>query len=238
MSFLSKLGLVKISQFKILLQKKDYERAIHQTKTMTACIDFTPDLLCLSAYEAVASQALSVAIASLSNLLDLFTSGKPMTTSEVVVLRTIVTILNQSEGQELEILKFIKHAHIRFSVLGAESFFGKGENGKRERSWFAATSWNLGRKTGKEEKYELSAEFLMLASEFYGAISGEPDGEENGMVCKSLILTVSAMLATENQINCRLTEMDVKKAGEMLDRAGKVNFIHLQQSLISKITLF
>ncbi|CAM8902113.1 unnamed protein product [Rhodiola kirilowii] len=209
-------------KFKILLQKKDYERAINQTKAMAACIDFTPDFLSLSAYEAVACHALSVAVASLSNLLDLYSSGNPMATPEVVVLRTIVTILSQSDGQEPEILKFIKHAHTRMSVLGAENFFGKGENGRRERSWFAATSWNIGRKTGKEENYELCAEFLMLASEFYGVILGEQEGEDNGMVCKSLILTVSAMLAAEKQRNCRLTTLDVKKAGEMLDRAGKM----------------
>uniref|UniRef100_A0A7N0UAY3 Protein ZIP4 homolog n=1 Tax=Kalanchoe fedtschenkoi TaxID=63787 RepID=A0A7N0UAY3_KALFE len=209
-------------KFKVYLQKKDYERAKNQTTAMATCIDFTPDFLSLSAHEAIACHAISVAVASLSNLLELYSSGKPMATPEVVVIRTIVTILTQSDEQEPSILKFMKHAHMKMSMLGAECFFGKGETGRRERNWFAATSWNIGGKTGKEGNYELCAEFLMLASEFYGVMSNDQEEEDSSMVCKSLILTVSAMLATETQRNCTLSAPDVEKAGELLVRAGKI----------------
>lgn len=208
-------------QFKIYLQKKDQNGAINQIQAMTTCLDFTPDFLSLAAHEAVACRALSVAVASLSNLLSFYAPGKSMPTTEVVVLRTLVTILTQEPGNELEALKFVKRVHTRASELGPDCFFGTGEVGRRERNWFAVTSWNLGTKTGKERNYELCGEFLRLASEFYGLLV---DGQvDENMVCNSLILSVSAIIASENQRNTTLTEIEVKQALELLDRAAKVS---------------
>ncbi|XWS31168.1 hypothetical protein CRYUN_Cryun23aG0053900 [Craigia yunnanensis] len=153
-------------KFKICLQKNDHGGAINQIQTMITCLDFTPDFLSLSAHEAVASRALPVAAPALSNFLNLYTSGKPMPIGEVVVLRTLVTILSQDLGKEAEVLKFLKKAHNRASEIGADCFFGKGEIGRREQNWFAVTAWNFGTKCGKEKNYELCAEFLRLVSGF------------------------------------------------------------------------
>jgi hypothetical protein len=188
---------------------------------MKTCFDFTPDFLSLSAHEAVACHALPVAISSLSNLLSFYTMGRSMPTTEVVVLRTLITILIQDPGNEVEVLKFMKRVHDRASELGTECFFGKEETGRREKNWFAVTSWNTGTKCGKEKKYELCAEFLRLVSGFYGLVDCQEE-ENSIMVCKSLILSVSAMVASENQKKTALTDSEVKQAVELLDRAGKV----------------
>lgn len=209
-------------QFKIYLQKNDHNGAITQIQVMMACLDFTPDFLSLSAHEAIACRALPVAVASLSNLLNFYSSGKPMPTMEVVVLRTLVSILTQDPGNESEALKFLKRAHTRMSELGAECFFGKWEVGRRERNWFAVISWNFGTRSGREKKYELCTEFLRLASEFYGVLVDEQVEENDAMVCKSLILTVSAMIASEKQKKAALLDSEVKQAVELLDRAAKV----------------
>ncbi|KAM3683528.1 hypothetical protein ACJW31_12G154400 [Castanea mollissima] len=137
-------------KFKIYLQRNDHDGAISQIQAMTTCLDFTTDFISLSAHEAVACRALPVAVAALSNLLNFYTPGKSMPTTEIVVLRTLVTILTQQPGNELEVVKFIKRAHNRASELGSDLFFGKGEIGRRERNWFAVTLWNLGTRTGKE----------------------------------------------------------------------------------------
>ncbi|KAM1346009.1 hypothetical protein FF1_035320 [Malus domestica] len=210
-------------KFKIYLQKKDQNGATNQIQAMTTCFDFTPDFLSLAAHEAVACRVLAVAVASLSSLLSFYTPGKSMPATEVVVLRTLVTILTQEPGNEDEALKFLKRVHNRASELGPDSFFGTGEVGRRERNWFAVTSWNLGTKTGKEKNYELCGEFLRLASEFYGLLV---DGQvEENMVCKSLILSVSAITASENQRKTTLNESEVKQAQELLDRAGKMQIL-------------
>ncbi|KAK1569080.1 hypothetical protein Q3G72_032287 [Acer saccharum] len=209
-------------KFKIYMQKNDQNGAIEQILAMKMCLDFTPDFLSLSAHEAVACRALPVAVASLSNLLNFYTSKTAMPTTEVVVLRTLVTILTQEPDNESEVLKYCKRTHARASELGPDCFFGKEEVGRRELNWFAATSWNFGTKCGKEMKYELCIEFLRLASEFYGVLIDGKVEENSIMVCKSLILTVSAMIASENQKQTSLVDTEVKHAVELLDRAAKI----------------
>ncbi|CAK7349217.1 unnamed protein product [Dovyalis caffra] len=209
-------------KFKICLQNNDHNGAINQVQAMKTCFDFTPDFLSLSAHEAVACRALPVAISSLSSLLNFYTSGRPMPTTEVIVLRTLITILIQDPGNELEVLEFMKRAHDRASELGTGCFFGKEEAGRREKNWFAVTSWNIGTKCGKEKKYELCAEFLRLVSGFYGGLVDCQDEENRVMVCKSLILSVSAMVASENQRKTALTESEAKQAVELLDKADKI----------------
>ncbi|KAF2292487.1 hypothetical protein GH714_024436 [Hevea brasiliensis] len=209
-------------KFKIYLQKNNHSGAINQIQEMKACLDFTPDFLSLAAHEAIACHAPSIAVASLSSLLNFYTSGKPMPSTEVEVLRTLVTILNTYPGNESEVLKFMKWAHARVSELGSESFLGKGEVGRQEQKWFAVTSWNFGIKCGKEKNYELCAEFLRLISEFYAGLKDEQDKENGFMVCKSLILTVSAIIASENQKKVALEDSEVKHAAELLDKAGKM----------------
>ena len=188
---------------------------------MTTSLDFQLDFLSLSAHEAVACHALPVAVASLSSMLNFYASGKSMPTAEVTVLRTLVTILTQEQGNEQQALKFLKPAHTRAFELGPDNFFGKEEVGKRECNWFALTSWNFGAKTGQDKNYELSVEFLKLASDFYALIEGS-DYDNNIMVCKSLVLSASAMIALECQRKTAMPENDVKQAKGLLDRAGKV----------------
>lgn len=208
-------------KFKIYLQKNDHQGAITQIKAMTSCLDFQPDFLSLSAHEAVASHALPVAVASLSSMLNFYASGRSMPTAEVTVLRTLVTVLSQEPGNEQQVHKFLKHAYSRASELGPDCFFGKEEVGRRERNWFAVTSWNFGTKTGQNKNYELSAEFLCLASDFYALVEGS-DHENNIMVCKSLVLAVSSMIASEFQRKTAMSETEVKQAVQLLERAGKM----------------
>lgn len=187
---------------------------------MTTCLDFQPDFLSLSAHEAVACHALPVAVASLSSMLNFFASGKSMPTAEVTVVRTLLTVLSQEPGNEQQVVKFLKHAYTRASEIGPDFFFGKEEVGRRERNWFAVTSWNYGTKAGQDKNYELSAEFLKLASDYYALIEGSDDS--NVMVCKSLVLSVSSMIALEFQRKTPMSETEVKQALHLLDRAGQV----------------
>lgn len=185
-------------------------------------MDFTPEFLSLSAHEAIACRALSVAVDSLSRLLTFFSSGKPMPTTEVIVFRTLITILIQQPENENEVLKYMKRAHSRFSELGPERFFGTGEVGRRERNWFALNLWNIGLKSGQEKNYDLCGELFRTCAEYYSvSIDGQMEGN-NLMVCKSLILAVSAMLAGEKLSQNPLLDNEVKQAMELLDRAGKV----------------
>ncbi|XP_023769740.1 TPR repeat-containing protein ZIP4 [Lactuca sativa] len=209
-------------KFKIYLQNNDHNGAITQIQTMPTCIDFTPEFLSLSAHEAIACRALPVAVNSLSHLLTFFPNGKPMPTTEVIAFRTLITILIQEPGNEPEILKYMKKAHTRFSELGPECFFGTGEVGKREQNWFALNLWNLGLKSGQEKKYELCGELFTMCAEYYGVkIDGQMEGN-NSMVCKSMILAVSAMLAGEKESKNTLSDNEVKHAIELLERAGKI----------------
>ncbi|CAI9107255.1 OLC1v1006573C1 [Oldenlandia corymbosa var. corymbosa] len=209
-------------KFKIYLQKNDHTSAISQVEAMSRCLDFTPDFLSLAAHEAIASQSLPVAVASLSNLLNFYSSGKTLPTNEVVVFRTLVTLLTQGPGDASEILKYINRALERVSMIGSDFFFGKGEVGRREMNWFAMNSWNLGLHMAKAKRFGLSAQFFRSASDFYAtSIDGE-EGEHSVMVCKSLILSVSATLADETQTNKPLLENEVKQAVELSERAGKI----------------
>ncbi|XP_028752671.1 TPR repeat-containing protein ZIP4-like [Neltuma alba] len=208
-------------KFKIFLQKNDHDGATTQIQAMTTCLDFQPDFLSLSAHEALACHALPVAVASLSCMLNFYASGKSMPTKEVVVLRTLVTVLNKGQGNEQHALKFLKHACKRASELGPDCFFGEDEAGRREWNWFAVTSWNLGTKAGQNKNYELSAEFLRLASDFYARAEGS-DHENDVMVCKSLVLAASAMIASEFQRKTVMSENEVKQTVDLLDRAGKM----------------
>lgn len=145
-----------------------------------------------------------------------------MPTDEVVVFRTLVTILTQDPGNDSDILKHMKKVHDRLAEIGPDCFFGKGEVGRREKNWFCVNAYNIGVRAGQEKNYELSAEFFRLASEFYGVV-GEGETEENRvMVCKSLVLTVSAIIADERHKRRSLPETEVRHAIELLGRAGKV----------------
>ncbi|KAH1199913.1 TPR repeat-containing protein ZIP4 [Glycine max] len=208
-------------KFKIYLQKNDHQGAINQIEAMTTCLDFQPDFLSLSAHEAVACHALPIAVASLSSMLKFYASGKSMPTAEVTVVRTLLTVLSQEPGNEQQVIKFLKHAHTRASEIGPDCFFGKEEVGRRERNWFAVTSWNFGTKTGQDKNYESSAVFLKLASDFYALIEGS-DNENNVMVCKSLVLSVSSMIALEFERKTSMSETEVKQALYLLDRAGEM----------------
>ncbi|GKA43109.1 TPR repeat-containing protein ZIP4 [Tanacetum coccineum] len=209
-------------KFKIYLQNNDHNGAITQVQAMPNCTDFTPEFLSLSAHEAIACRALPVAVDCLSRLLIFFSMGKPMPTTEVIVFRTLITILIQEPKNESEVLKYMKRAHSRLSDLGPERFFGTGEVGRRERNWFALNLWNIGLKSGQAKNYKLCGELFSICAEYYGiTVNGEIEGN-NLMVCKSLILAVSAMLAGEKLSMNPLLDNEVKEANELLERAGKI----------------
>ncbi|CAI9107256.1 OLC1v1006574C1 [Oldenlandia corymbosa var. corymbosa] len=209
-------------KFKIYLPKNDHIRAISQVEAMSSCLDFTPDFLSLAAHEAIASQSLPVAVASLSNLLNFYSSGKTLPTNEVVVFRTLVTLLTQAPGDASEILKYMNRVLERVSAIGSDCCFGKGEVGRQEMNWFAMNSWNHGLHMAKAKRFGLSAQFFRSASDFYAiSIDGE-EGEHSVMVCKCLILSVSATLADEEETNIPLQESEVKQAIELSERAGKI----------------
>lgn len=214
-------------QFKIYLQKNESNGAITQVQALPSCLDFTTEFLSLAAHEAIACRCLPVAVASLSLLLNFYSTGKQMPTTEVVVFRTLVMILSQDPQNDSDILKQMKRAHSRLLEISAENFFGKGESGRRERNWFSVNAWNSGVKTGQQNQYAICAEFFKLASEFYGASIDEEKEGNHVMVCKSLIMTVSAIISDEKQRTNTLLENEVKEAVSLLDRAGKVtNFNH------------
>ncbi|KAG9154365.1 hypothetical protein Leryth_000805 [Lithospermum erythrorhizon] len=209
-------------KFKICLQRNEFDLAVAQVQAMSSCLDFTPDFLSLAAHEAVSCHAIPVSIAALSSVLNIYSSGKPMATMEVVVFRTLVTILTLNPGYDSDILKCLKRAHARLSEHGPDRFFGKGEVGKREWNWFALNTWNLGIQTGKQQMHELSAEFFRLASKFY-SVGVDGEAERNTMMaCKSLILSVSALISEEKQKKCKMLETKAKRAIGLLDRAGKI----------------
>ncbi|KAL6522328.1 hypothetical protein OROHE_016881 [Orobanche hederae] len=209
-------------KFKIFLQKNDHNGAIAQMQAMPSCLDFTTDFISLSAHEAVACGSLPVSVASLSLLLHFYSTGRPMPTNEVVIFRTLVTILGEDPANDTDILKHMKQAHVRQSEIGADLFFGKGEVGRREKNWFAGNAWNFGVRTGQDKNYDLSSEFFKLASKFYGVLGeGETEGNE-AMVCKSVVLAVSAIIADEKHKNVKLLETEVRHAIELLGKAGKI----------------
>ncbi|KAH6814153.1 Tetratricopeptide repeat superfamily protein [Perilla frutescens var. frutescens] len=209
-------------KFKIFLQKHDHSSAIAQMQAMPSCLDFTTDFISLAAHEAVACRSLPVAIASLSQLLNFYCSGKAMPISEVVVFRTLVTILSQDPANDSDVLKHMKRAHVRQSDIGADLFFGKCEVGRREKNWFAANAWNFGVRTGQEKNYDLSAEFFKLASEFYEIVCDGETKRNEEMICKSIILAVSAIIADEKHQKGTLQEAEIRQAIELLGRAGKI----------------
>lgn len=145
-----------------------------------------------------------------------------MPINEVVVFRTLVTILSQDPANDTEVLKHMKRAHVRQSEVGANLFFGKCEVGRREKNWLAANAWNFGVRTGQEKNYDLSAEFFKVASEFYGIAGDGETARNEEMVCKSIILAVSAIIADERHQKGTLQEAEVRQAIELLGRAGKV----------------
>lgn len=145
-----------------------------------------------------------------------------MPTNEVVVFRTLVTILSQDPANDTEVLKHMKRAHVRQSEVRSDLFFGKCEVGKREKNWFAGNAWNFGVRNGQEKKYDLSAEFFKLASEFYGVVVNGETERNDVMVCKSIILAVSAIIADEKHRKGTVLETEVRQAIELLGRAGKV----------------
>ncbi|KAK4375010.1 hypothetical protein RND71_005687 [Anisodus tanguticus] len=180
-------------KFKIYLQKNKCDGAITQVQAMPSCLDFTTEFLSLAAHEAIACRCLPVAVASLSLLLNFYSTGKQMPTTEVVVFRTLVTILSQDPQNDSDILKQMKRAHSRLCEMGAEKYFGK---------------------------------------EFYGASIDEEKEGNHVMICKSLIMTVSAIISDEKQRTNVLLENEVKEAISLLDsrKATKWSYYMLMSS--------
>lgn len=201
---------------------------------MVGYADFNPEFLTLSIHEAIACKSVRVAIAALTFLLGLYSAGKPMPMTEAAVLRNLIALLLREPGSEAEILKYSRRAKLRMSELGMEAIFGKGNVGLCERNWFAVMMWNMALKMGKEKKYEYCAEFFELAAEFFSSGNGEDDANRL-LVCKSLIMGVGAMLVVEELNKSPLSDSDLKKGVEMLNRAGKVKMklANYQESLIS-----
>lgn len=196
-------------------------------QAMPNCLDFMTDFISLAAHESVACRSLPVATACLSELLKFYSSGKPMPTNESVVFRTLVAVLSQDPGNDTAVLNHMKQAYARLSEIGPELFFGKSEVGRREKNWLAGNAWNFGVKTGREKTYDLSSEFFKLASDIYGVVADEETEENDVMVCKSIILAVSAVIADEMHRKISFLETEIRQAIELLGRAGKVTLENL-----------
>ncbi|KAJ1703753.1 hypothetical protein LUZ63_003532 [Rhynchospora breviuscula] len=212
-------------KFKIHLKKKEDEEAIMQLQSMLTYADFHPEFLTISTHESLQNKSTRVALSSLSTLLSLYSPGKLMPLSEVSVVRNLTTLLLREPNTEFEILKHAKLVRSRMVEIGVESFFGNGASGAREINWFAGNCWNFGLKAGREMKHELCKEFLEVAAELYGTAMnfGDRIGDTNqAMVCKCLILSAGAMLSLEERKKGCLSDLDVKKGLEMLERAGKL----------------
>jgi hypothetical protein len=197
------------------------DEAIKVLKTMVGYVDFNPEFLTLSIHEAIACKSVCVAIAASTFLLGLYSAGKPMPMTEAAVVRSLIALFLREPGSEAEILKYSRRAKLRMAELGVEAIFGKGAVGLRERNWFAVSTWNMAVKMAKEKKHDYCAEFFELAAEFFSSGNGEDDSNRL-LACKSLIMSVSAMLLAEEQNKSPLSDSDLKKGVEMLTRAGKV----------------
>ncbi|KAK8454211.1 hypothetical protein SEVIR_5G415000v4 [Setaria viridis] len=210
-------------KFKILLQKKEEGEAIKLLKTMVGYLDFNPEFLTLSVHEAIACKSVGVAIAALTFLLGRYSAGKPMPMpmTEAAVRRNLIALFLREPGSEAEILKYSRRAKLRMAELGVEAIFGKGTVGLRERNWFAVSTWNMAVKMAKEKKHDYCSEFFELAAEFFSSGNGEDDANRL-WACKSLIMSVSAMLLAEELNKSPLSDSDLKKGVEMLSRAGKL----------------
>ncbi|PNT73356.1 hypothetical protein BRADI_2g57415v3 [Brachypodium distachyon] len=220
--FINEADKVEHNVHCVFTKKNEEDETIKQMKTLVGCADFNPQFLVLITHEAIACKSVRVAVASLTFLLCLYSTGKPMPMAEVAVLRNLIELLHREHGTEADILKYFRRAKLRMSDLGVEVFFGNGAVGVRELNWFAANSWNMGLRMGHVQNYDLSAEFFELAAEFFGASSNlEGDGNQF-TVCQALIMSVTAMLNAEEQNNSPLTDCDIKKGVEMLSRAGKL----------------
>lgn len=190
-------------------------------QTMVGYVDFKPEFLTLSLHEALSCKSRRVAIFSLTFLLGLYSSGKPMPMTEAAVLRNLIALLLREPGSEAEILKYSRRAKLRMTELGLEVVFGKGTVGLHELHWFATNAWNMALLVLKEKKYNYSVELFELAAEFFDSRNDEDDANRL-MVCKSLIMCVSGMLYAEELNKSPLSDSDLKKGVEMLTRAGKV----------------
>ncbi|OEL24015.1 TPR repeat-containing protein ZIP4 [Dichanthelium oligosanthes] len=208
------------------LKKEEEDEAIEVMKTMVGYVDFNPEFLTLSIHEAIACKSVRVAIASLTFLLGLYSAGKPMPMTEAAVLRNLIVLLLREPGSEAEILKYSRRAKLRMVELGTEAIFGKGTVGLREQNWFAVSTWNMAVKMAKEKKYDYCTEFFELAAEFFSSGNGEDDANRL-LVCKSLIMSVSAMLHVEELNKSPLSDSDLKKGVGMLSRAGKLYDLQL-----------
>lgn len=203
---------------------------------MVGYLDFNPEFLTLSVHEAIACKSVGVAIAALTFLLGRYSAGKPMPMpmTEAAVRRNLIAVFLREPGSEAEILKYSRRAKLRMAELGMEAIFGKGTVGLRERNWFAVSTWNMAVKMAKEKKHDYCSEFFELAAEFFSSGNGEDDANRL-LACKSLIMSVSAMLLAEELNKSPLSDSDLKKGVEMLSRAGKVKtkLANYQESLIS-----
>ncbi|KAL6616520.1 hypothetical protein ACP70R_038790 [Stipagrostis hirtigluma subsp. patula] len=208
-------------KFKIHVLKKEEDEAIRQMKIMVGYADFDPQFLALAIHEAIACKSVRVAVASLTFLLGLYSPGKPMPMTEVAVLRNLIALLLREPGSEAEILKYSRRAKLRMAELGVEAFFGKGTVGLRELNWFAVNARDMALRVANEKKYDYCAEFFELAAEFFGSSNGEDDANHLA-VCESLIMSVSSMLHAEEISKSPLSDSEIKKGVEMLNRAGKL----------------
>uniref|UniRef100_K3XPU0 Protein ZIP4 homolog n=1 Tax=Setaria italica TaxID=4555 RepID=K3XPU0_SETIT len=180
-------------KFKILLQKKEEGEAIKLLKTMVGYLDFNPEFLTLSVHEAIACKSVGR-----------YSAGKPMPMpmTEAAVRRNLIALFLREPGSEAEILKYSRRAKLRMAELGMEAIFGKGT-------------------MAKEKKHDYCSEFFELAAEFFSSGNGEDDANRL-LACKSLIMSVSAMLLAEELNKSPLSDSDLKKGVEMLSRAGKL----------------
>ncbi|KAJ3678125.1 hypothetical protein LUZ60_001928 [Juncus effusus] len=203
-------------KFKIHLKKREEEQAIKILQSLINYTDFQPEFLTISTHESLQNKFPKIAIVSLSTLLSLYTPKKPMPVSEISLIRNLIALLLRETGTETEILKYLKLVRTRMNENKTENL------GFREISWFAGNSWNLGLKMGREMRCHLCKEFLELAADFYGFRVGNENNNNEEMVCKCLVLSVGAILSLEESKMGVLSDFDVKKGFEMLERARKL----------------
>ena len=204
-------------QFKIALQSNSLEEASAQVKKMSMCRDFEPDFLTLASHEAVASNQAIVAVAALCSLLALECTDQASKVKEAIIIRNIITLLSEKMGKGAEdILPYYQQAKECLDVSTVAAFCGDGIPGEQEGLWFAASALDHGLQLGKDGKWQLSSDFLVVAAAFYNALPGSPENLQSEKL--ALILASSSLLD-----NGEVDSNTLKLANKSLERCKTVS---------------
>ena len=197
------------------LQSKNESDTKQEIVAMSVCSDFEADYLALAAHEAVASDAPSIAMFALNQLIIQAQNGCQLKTSEAVIFRNLIQLVQKAD-ESADTSDQYQSAARRLSEAGFSSFFGEAPVGSREAKWFAGSSWNLGIEAGKSQDWNRSARYLCSAAEFFASMPESPDILQSKRL--AFLLSASSLLSTASDATV------AEQALTLLDKCNKVHF--------------